>query len=353
MKTKIFLFVIIISFTGLIAQQKDVMKLQKADESGFIEVDKAPELISQLKPAYPQLAKLSGIQGTVYLKLLIDEKGNVDQAIVLQGVKDMIDEAALASAKEAKFSPAMLNNKPVKVWVILPVAFKLDVDKKTEGKLLKYDELGPPPSNVKVGDPDINEFILVEKLPEMIESANPQYPEIAKRAGIKGNVFVKVLIDKDGSVKKAVVIKSENEIFNQSSVDAATKSKFTPALNNGQPVAVWLVIPYKFDLDPADMESKSFERLEDAEKYYQGYIRGLEGMGLMKTEKVENILFYGNESALYKIIGNSYDKYSFITRKGLNVVKIMMNTLDDLKLAVNKNMDNTFKKLEVKNAKKK
>ncbi len=250
MKTKIFLFVIFISFAGLFAQQK--AKLQKVDESGLIEVDEIPVLKSQIKPAYPQIAKLSGIEGTVYLKLLIDEKGNVAKAKVEQGVKDMIDESALAAAKEAKFSPAILNNKSIKVWVILPVAFKLDVDKKAESKLLKYDELGPPPYIAKEGEPDFDKFVQYEKGPEIIEAATPAYPDEAKKNKITGKVFVKVLVDKEGTPKKAVVIKSESELFNQSAVDAAMKSKFSPALNNGEPIAVWIVLPYKFQLSDGE-----------------------------------------------------------------------------------------------------
>jgi TonB family protein len=351
MKTKLIIFILLFSVVGIFAQQK--AKVQKPDESGFIEVDEVPVLISKIKPSYPEIARLAGIEGTVYLKVLVDENGNVVKTKVEQGAKEMLDNSALQAAQKAKFSPAMLNNKPVKVWVVLPIAFKLEVDNKAEAGILKYGELvGPIPSHAKAGDPDINDFILVEKFPEMIESANPQYPEIAKRAGITGKVFVKVLIGKEGTPKKAIVVKSDSELFNQSAVEAAMKSKFTPAINKGEAIAVWIVLPYKFNLDPADMESKSFDKLEDAEKYYQGYINGLVGSG-SKTEKIENILFYGDKSALYKIIGNSYDKYSFITRKGLNVVKITMNTLDDLKLAVKKNMDDTFKKLEIKNAKKK
>lgn len=249
MKTKLILTLFIITSALLFSQQNGGIKMQKADQSGFIEVDKAPELISQIKPDYPQLAKLAGIQGTVYLKLLIDEKGNVAKAKIEQGVKDMLDEAALAAAKKAKFSPALLKDKPVKVWVILPIAFKLDIDKKAEGKLLKYDELGPPPSNE---DPDINAFVQVEKFPELIEAATPVYPEEAKKNKITGKVFVKLLVDKEGTPKKAIVIKSDSELFNQSAIDAATKSKFTPAINKGEKIAVWIVLPYKYQLDDAE-----------------------------------------------------------------------------------------------------
>lgn len=256
MKTKFLFIILIISFVGLIAQQKESTKFQTADESGFIEVDKAPALISQLKPAYPELAKLAGIEGKVFLKLLIDENGNVEKAKVEKSVKDMLDEAALTAAKSAKFSPALLNDKPVKVWVVLPIAFKLEADKKTEARILKYSELEPLQSDRKSEDPDINDFVKVEKFPQLIESAKPDYPEFAKQSRITGRVFVKVLVDKEGIPKKAVVVKSDSEFLNQSAIDAAMKSKFSPAMKDNKPIEVWIVLPYKFALEEGKKEEK-------------------------------------------------------------------------------------------------
>ena len=97
-------------------------------------------------------------------------------------------------------------------------------------------------------DPDFNKFVPYEKGPEMVVAAKPEYPEIAKRAGITGKVFVKVLVDKEGRPKRAVVIKSDSELFNQPAIDAAMKSAFTPAIQNQHPIAVWIVLPYKFQL---------------------------------------------------------------------------------------------------------
>ncbi|PKL82748.1 MAG: hypothetical protein CVV24_08470 [Ignavibacteriae bacterium HGW-Ignavibacteriae-3] len=98
-------------------------------------------------------------------------------------------------------------------------------------------------------DPAFDKFIPYENAPEMIVAKTPEYPEIAKRAGITGKVFVKVLIDKEGKPKRAVVIKSDSELFNQPAIDAAMKSAFTPAIQNKHPIAVWIVLPYKFQLN--------------------------------------------------------------------------------------------------------
>lgn len=101
----------------------------------------------------------------------------------------------------------------------------------------------------KEEEPDINTFVPYEKAPEIIVASKPIYPEIARRAGITGKVYVKILVDKDGKPKKAVIIKSDSEMFNQPAIDAAMKSVFSPALQNNRPIMVWVVIPFKFQLN--------------------------------------------------------------------------------------------------------
>jgi len=44
-------------------------------------------------------------------------------------------------------------------------------------------------------------------------------------------------------------LKSDAELFNQPAIDAAMKWKFTPAIMNNGPVAVWVSIPFKFRLN--------------------------------------------------------------------------------------------------------
>ncbi len=97
--------------------------------------------------------------------------------------------------------------------------------------------------------PDINSFVPVEKMPQVVNSATPIYPEIAKRAGVEGTVYVKILVNKEGKPVKAVVIKSDSDVFNQPAVDAAMRFVFTPAIQHQAPVMVWVVVPFKFKLN--------------------------------------------------------------------------------------------------------
>lgn len=100
-------------------------------------------------------------------------------------------------------------------------------------------------------EPGMDTFIPVEKQPIVVRKVVPKYPDMAMRAGLEGTVWVKILVDKDGTPKKAVVIKSTAELFNESAVTAAMGFLFTPAVMNNGPVKVWVAIPFKFVLKDA------------------------------------------------------------------------------------------------------
>ena len=99
---------------------------------------------------------------------------------------------------------------------------------------------GPPP-----------DFVPYEKEPTVVKKVEPKYPDIALRAGLEGNVFIKVWVDKEGKVRRADIVKSDAEIFNQAAKDAAIQWVFTPAVMQKGPVAVWVSIPFRFRLNAA------------------------------------------------------------------------------------------------------
>ncbi|HXG01043.1 MAG TPA: energy transducer TonB [Bacteroidota bacterium] len=104
-------------------------------------------------------------------------------------------------------------------------------------------------------EPGMDEFIPVEKQPQIVKRVIPKYPDMALRAGLEGTVWVKILVDKDGLPKKAVVIKSTAELFNEAAIEAAMKFVFTPAVMNNGPVKVWVSIPFRFLLKDAQSSS--------------------------------------------------------------------------------------------------
>ena len=77
-----------------------------------------PTPLEIVRPQYPPLARRLGVQGTVRLSLLVDEAGKVIETRLLEGVRQKvgINEAALAAAAKARFSPATKEGIRVKMW---------------------------------------------------------------------------------------------------------------------------------------------------------------------------------------------------------------------------------------------
>ncbi len=139
-------------------------------------------------------------------------------------------------------------NAPVEVERVsreLPLPPTVDVksaDQLQEDPEIKIDEEEVLPS------PD--EFIPVEITAEMIYEHPPEYPRLAQTAGVKAVVWVKALVDKNGNVRNAMVLKSSGSKagFDEAALKAAYKCKFTPAIQNGRPVAVWVGYQVEFSM---------------------------------------------------------------------------------------------------------
>jgi periplasmic protein TonB len=102
---------------------------------------------------------------------------------------------------------------------------------------LKIDDDAAPP-----------DFVPYEKEPTVVKRIEPKYPDLALRAGLEGNVFVKVWVDKEGKVRKVVLLKSDAPIFEEAAINAAKQWVFTPAVMQKGPVSVWVSIPFRFRL---------------------------------------------------------------------------------------------------------
>ncbi len=92
------------------------------------------------------------------------------------------------------------------------------------------------------------DYVPMEKAPVPVKQVKPEYPDIARKAGMEGKVWVKIWVTKEGKIKQVVIIKSDSEIFNQAAINAAKQFVFTPALSAAGPVAVWVTFPFIFSL---------------------------------------------------------------------------------------------------------
>ena len=74
------------------------------------------------QPAYPPLARAAHVSGTVMVQVLIDEQGNVSAAHAVDG-HPLLQSVCVAAAREAKFSPTLLEGEPVRVTGVIQYNF--------------------------------------------------------------------------------------------------------------------------------------------------------------------------------------------------------------------------------------
>lgn len=98
--------------------------------------------------------------------------------------------------------------------------------------------------------PDMGVFIPFEVPPQPLPdfSPQPEFPELARTAGVAGKVIVQVYVDKSGDVKKWKVVKADPKGlgFEEEVEKVIKKWKFTPAIQQGNPVGVWVAVPFNF-----------------------------------------------------------------------------------------------------------
>lgn len=228
------LFLFVVVFVNVVPAQDTPRTINGGSLNG--------KAIKLPKPAYPNEARMGKFEGTVSIRVTVDEEGNVidaeadaEKSVVVRvgadGSKETIKgelpdsslvEAARAAALEAKFSPTRLSGQPVKVTghVTYNFSFHSSDVKFISGGVLNGKAVSLP---------------------------KPEYPAAALAVRASGTVNVQVLIDENGDVISATAA-SGHPLLRAAAVDAARLAKFTPTLLEGNAVKVSGVVTYNFAL---------------------------------------------------------------------------------------------------------
>jgi protein TonB len=83
------------------------------------------QALSLPRPTYPPLARQIKVQGTVAVQVLIDESGKVISAKAMSGHPLLVPEAQKA-AMQARFSPTLIGDQPVKVSGVITYNFLMN-----------------------------------------------------------------------------------------------------------------------------------------------------------------------------------------------------------------------------------
>ncbi len=177
-------------------------------------------------------------------QLFIDENGKMEKIEVPIYVDNLINEALISSIENWRFGKYVLYGKAKKYRINLTIMNVTYPDGKKFVNIIGNDG--------ELIDEKVY-LVSAEQMPEPIGGmyaiqAGIKYPEIAKRAGIQGRVFVKAFIDSSGIVVKAEVIKGIGAGCDESAMEAVKNVKFIPGKQRGKSVNTQVTVPILFKL---------------------------------------------------------------------------------------------------------
>jgi TonB family protein len=243
MKTKLFFLITLFLIYFGCKEEKKIEIVTDFDKIyyKFNELDKGPELIndngdqfilkifSEYHKIYPGY-NTDKSKASLEYKYYINEKGDIEKIYMGPNNNEKINQLVLNTVKNWKFNPGIINGKKVKSQYPMILSETVNID-------VKESEY----------------FVAVEEMPSIIGGMKAiqekiVYPEIAKRAGIEGKVYVLAFIDENGNVANAKILKGVGAGCDEVALDAVKQTKFTPGKQRGTPVKTQVSIPIVFKL---------------------------------------------------------------------------------------------------------
>ena len=208
----------------------------------------------ELNTRYPEEAKNAGILGRVLIGFIVETNGSIDGVTVLRPVHPLLDaEAVRVISAMPRWSPGLVDGKPVKTRVKLPVTFgKISArhDTVSADTTMQKDEKQALKNQKRPSFPG-GKDALKKYLDE-----NLRYPEDAMKAGIQGSVTVVFIVEKDGSISCPEIEKPLHPSLNEEAMRVIKEMpRWEPQTVKGEPVSSKYHLPIFFRL-------KSYQTLQ-------------------------------------------------------------------------------------------
>lgn len=230
--------------------------IRNEDSSIFVVVEQTPEFpggndslfnFIRRNIIYPQDAMEKGIEGTVYIKFVVERDGSLSNFKLLRGVHPSLDAEALRVIKlSPKWKPGKQRNVPVRSVFNMPIKFKLNN---------ANQEKTPPTTETKDSSDTFNFVEKVATFPGGEEawakfiSENLIYPKKAKSKGIEGTVYISFIIEADGKLTNIKVVRGVDPLLDAEAIRVISLSpNWIPSEQRGKKVRTAFNMPIKFTL---------------------------------------------------------------------------------------------------------
>ena len=216
---------------------------------------------------YPEDMKASKLEGKVYVKFVITEKGDVADVQVQKSLTPSADKAALdivngMNKNAGKWTPGTKDGKPVKMDMILPISFVLGTP--SDQQLSPINS--PGTTAIAISETGDEPFSYVEHMPTFPEGQEAmykfiyeriKYPVTARENGISGVVVIQFVVSKEGDIQNAKVLRGIGGGCNEEALRVINEMpRWNPGQHDGRNVPVTFTMPIKFVLQSKNEEIK-------------------------------------------------------------------------------------------------
>ncbi len=188
---------------------------------------------------FPHKKELEGVSGTVVVRFIVEKDGSIQEAKIIQSPHQIASEEAIGIVRLLRFTPGRdKENKSVRVSMVLPIRIGKKVEK-TLAKNQKKEFAQMQPAQYQGGDIS---GLIQEVMNEI------SFPKGVKE--VQGRVVVRFVVDATGKAKDLQLVKKLYPEFDNEVLRAVNKvlqkTTFTPAKENGKPVASTYTLPVLF-----------------------------------------------------------------------------------------------------------
>lgn len=208
---------------------------------------------ANLRKRYPILIEIGMIASLVLLIIAFRVQYNPDSEFVITEQEQVVVQMEEIEQTQQIEKPPPPPRPPVPIEVPNDELLEdeaLDID--AEIDIFEEPDLPPPPPPSNE-EPEPEIFVVVENMPELIGGIEGlqkrvKYPEIAKKAGVEGTVFLQFIVDENGNVVDPAVVKGIGAGCDEAALEAIRTAKFKAGRQRGKPVKVKFSLPVRFRL---------------------------------------------------------------------------------------------------------
>lgn len=210
---------------------------------------------------YPASAMLKGAQGTVKVSFVVEKTGTVNEVKVETPVSPELDAEAIRLIKSGpKWTPAKHHHSEVvRQRVVVPVSFLMSPGSEATALPAKTRPITTSAADIAASaNPDRPGMVAPDRPTQPVGGTqaffdwiekNQQYPLLARQRKIQGKVLVEFMVQTDGSLTDARVVKKMGSGLDEEALRLIKAApKWEPASFQGKPIKQKMVLPVLFQL---------------------------------------------------------------------------------------------------------